>query len=540
LFWVQKMSPNKKNQRDQRGRCEDRIATGDRLTQRWALWAFLIVLLSLAALRYRLRGIPLERDEGEYAYAGQLMLQGIPPYKLAYNMKLPGTYAAYALIITIFGQSASGIHTGFLLMNAGTSILVFLLARRLFDSPADAVAGMAFSVLSASTAVFGLAAHATQFVIAAAVGGLLLLLHAMELERLAFYFCSGTCLGVAFLMKQPGFAFSAFALGYFVYQKRSSWTNWHFLAPRGGLLLLGMVWPFGLTCLILDWAGVFHDFWFWTFTYAREYATSQTLSEGMHNIDGNRLLHFDAALWMFAGWGLVTVFLNRKSRAHAVFLPGLLLFCFLGVAASLHFRAHYFVLLLPALALLCAAAVSNTPAIFGQQWMAAAAFIIALVACVIEQGPILFAPNADEACWRLYPENPFREAAGIAKYIETQTSPTDRIVVFGSEPEIYFYSRRHSATGYIYMYPLMEDQPYSAQMQRQLMDEVTRNRPEYVVMVDDQLSWLWRPGLEPFFTGILEYIDSAYTQTASVEIGGEPSHVLSDSARLYVFRRQEQ
>lgn len=37
---------------------------------------------------------PLERDEGEYAYAGQLMLQGIPPYQLAYNMKLPGTYAA--------------------------------------------------------------------------------------------------------------------------------------------------------------------------------------------------------------------------------------------------------------------------------------------------------------------------------------------------------------------------------------------------------------------------------------------------------------
>jgi len=25
----------------------------------------------------------LERDEGEYAYAGQLMLQGIPPSKLA-------------------------------------------------------------------------------------------------------------------------------------------------------------------------------------------------------------------------------------------------------------------------------------------------------------------------------------------------------------------------------------------------------------------------------------------------------------------------
>ena len=41
-------------------------------------------------IRIRFLAIPLERDEGEYAYAGQLMLQGIPPYRLAYNMKFPG------------------------------------------------------------------------------------------------------------------------------------------------------------------------------------------------------------------------------------------------------------------------------------------------------------------------------------------------------------------------------------------------------------------------------------------------------------------
>ena len=67
------------------------------------------------AIRIRLLGIPLERDEGEYAYSGQLMLQGIPPYKLAYNMKFPGTYAAYAAIMAIFGQTIAGIHFGLLL-----------------------------------------------------------------------------------------------------------------------------------------------------------------------------------------------------------------------------------------------------------------------------------------------------------------------------------------------------------------------------------------------------------------------------------------
>jgi hypothetical protein len=35
----------------------------------------------------RIRSI--EHDEGKYAYAGQLMLEGIPPYRSAYNINFP-------------------------------------------------------------------------------------------------------------------------------------------------------------------------------------------------------------------------------------------------------------------------------------------------------------------------------------------------------------------------------------------------------------------------------------------------------------------
>src|SRR6266699_5010345 len=91
-------------------------------------WMLLAVVIAVVVfIRIHLLAIPLERDEGEYAYAGQLMLQGIPPYRLAYNMKFPGVYAAYALIMWIFGQTSTGIHLVFLLLNASTVALVFLL-----------------------------------------------------------------------------------------------------------------------------------------------------------------------------------------------------------------------------------------------------------------------------------------------------------------------------------------------------------------------------------------------------------------------------
>jgi len=64
---------------------------GSQQTRVWS-WVILCgILMFVAAVRFRLRDMPLERDEGEYAYAGQLFLQGIPPGKLAYTIKLART-----------------------------------------------------------------------------------------------------------------------------------------------------------------------------------------------------------------------------------------------------------------------------------------------------------------------------------------------------------------------------------------------------------------------------------------------------------------
>ena len=87
---------------------------------------WLVIGLTLAFVifvRMRVAPVPLERDEGEYAYAGQLILHGVPPYSLAYNMKFPGVYYAYALILACFGQTSTAIHVGLLLVNVATTLL---------------------------------------------------------------------------------------------------------------------------------------------------------------------------------------------------------------------------------------------------------------------------------------------------------------------------------------------------------------------------------------------------------------------------------
>src|SRR5690242_17216235 len=143
-------------------------------------WVVLLLTIAFAAsVRWRLRDMPLERDEGEYAYAGQLILQGIPPFREAYNMKFPGTYAAYAGMLALFGQTPAGVHIGVMLVNAGTIVLIFLLTRRLLDDSAACCAALVYAILTLDNNSLGLAGHATHFVVLAAIAGLTLLIIAL-------------------------------------------------------------------------------------------------------------------------------------------------------------------------------------------------------------------------------------------------------------------------------------------------------------------------------------------------------------------------
>jgi hypothetical protein len=116
-------------------------------------------------IRIRLLGIPLDRDAGEYGYAARLRLQGIQPYKLAYNMLFSDTYAGYAMIMSTFGQTISRIHLGLLPINAGTIVLIFFPGRQLLNSIVRLAAGTSYAVLSVSPSVLGRACHAAHTVL---------------------------------------------------------------------------------------------------------------------------------------------------------------------------------------------------------------------------------------------------------------------------------------------------------------------------------------------------------------------------------------
>ncbi len=468
-------------------------------SRRIAYGLITLVLVLNSAIRFHLRNIPLERDEGEYAYAGQLMLQGIPPYKLAYNMKLPGTYAAYALILAVFGQTPAGVHLGVLIINAMTVFLVFLLGLRLAGAAAGVVAGASYALLSVSTSVLGFCGHATHFVVLIAMAGILVLLEALKKDRLWRFFSSGVLLGLAFMMKQPGLLFTVFGALFLVWTERRRGGGRRALTTKLGMFLIGAALPFVLTCLWLWRAGVFNTFWFWTISYASQYATNWGLSDGVHLFAKAfpAIVWPGIGIWIIAALGITVLVWDQDSRPQAPFVLGFLLFSFLAVCPGLIFREHYFILMLPAVSLLAGIAVSagmkmlslssrdKTP-----NYAAVIIFVLALGWCIYSQKSFFFEDDPIAISRKIYGGNPFPEAIPVADYIRHHTSENASLAVLGSEPEIYFYSHRHSATGFIYTYGLMEEQKYALQMQQQMISEVEAARPEALVWVNVRDSWL--------------------------------------------------
>jgi 4-amino-4-deoxy-L-arabinose transferase-like glycosyltransferase len=535
----------------------------DRVLQ--AAWIFLaVIFLGLViAIRIRLLGIPLERDEGEYAYAGQLTLQGIPPYKLAYNMKFPGTYAAYALIMAMFGQTIVGIHLGLLLVNAATISLIFLLGRRLINSIAGIAAAMTYAVLSISPSVFGFAAHATHFVMLPVLGGTLLLVRSVppgalwdrrtaptqqagktalakgrhssasegtprQSARTALLqlFASGLLFGIGLLMKQPAIFFVLFGAIYLLANRKRFRDRPHRFKIHVPILIFGIgtLLPFAITCLILWHAGVFDKFWFWTINYARQYGSLIPLADApkMFAKTFAPVIESSWLLWMLAGLGLVAGLWNERTQA--LFLLGLFVSSFLALSAGFYFREHYFIFILPAVSLfagvagsaLCKLAVRHGSLV---------RFSLFLLFCVMLSQPILaarklyFEGSLVEASHKCYGINPFPESVRLAEYLRDHTEGGDTIAVLGSEPQIYFYSKRHSATGYIYAYGLMEPQSYARQMQEEMIRQIESARPKYLIMIGVPSSWGRRASSETLiFTWANDYMRKFYDVVGLVNI----------------------
>ncbi len=415
-------------------------------THRWTWGILFVIILISAFIRFGMLDVPLERDEGEYAYAGQLILDGVPPYKELYTMKLPGIQAAYAGILAIFGQTHRSIHLALLFINAATILLIFLLGKRLIGISGGLMSAASFAVLSVGQAIQGVFANAEHFVILFAVGGLLVLLKALDEERPWLIFCGGILLGTGFLMKQHGVMFVACGGLYtFIYQIQKRQLKWLQVVYRCAVFVVGSLAPYGLVCMILASVGVFEKFWFWTVNYPMAYTSQIPLEYAWETLKHRGdIINSAPLLWILVAIGLTALIWDKKIRHHWIFILLFTIFSFAAICPGFYFRPHYFILLLPAAAILTGCAISATKgklSVFKllviRKGIPAFLAVICLFISVWQQRDFLFFMTPVEASRTTYEGHFFPETLEIGRFLRENADDNDRVAVMGSEPQIF-------------------------------------------------------------------------------------------------------
>ena len=450
----------------------------------------LIAVLALVGwVRWRFLNTALERDEGEFAYGAQRILAGNLPYVSFHAMKLPGIYWAYAAALSLFGETARGVHLGLLVVNLASIVLVYAIGTKLFESGAGLASAAAFGLLTLAPTVQGTQAQAEHFVILWLLAGALLLVY----QR--WIFVAGLCFGMALVTKQHGAVFGLAAL-------LSCGRRWP-------LLLAGWMAPLAVTSVVMASLGAWDQFVFWTWSYPREYATQVPIGYApqMFRITAPQVFLWCAPLWILGAAGIIVRWRRLALPAMAsvaAILPGWL------------FQSHYFLFLIPVVSLGVGGIAS---------WLRGLPALGAVAWCAISLGVFYARHTPSSLMVEMYQDSFFNESPDIAKFLVENTQPGDAIGVLASEPQICFYAGRPSASPHIYMYPLVENHQYAQQMQEELAADIERAAPKYLVYSGDDSTWLYHQGApRHVYLWAQQYLTDHYYFVGRVEcFQGKPS-----------------
>ena len=460
------------------------------------------LILITAAVRIPLLDVPLERDEGEYAYIAWRLGHNELPYRDWVDQKPPAIFWVYRVALALPLDPIRAVHFAALLFAAASACALFFLARRFTNRFWAFVATALFTLLSADPFAQGAAANTEVFMLLPLILSQIAFLKAADGPRnvLPMLIC-GALTGIAIAFKQVAAVnwFLLIALYPIFAAPEKRWSS----------AVAFAIWSLGGLFAIAAIIGLY----FWTrhglselvdnvFTHNLEYIGAMTWSDRFQFCSETvaRLARTETLVWIFSAAGLIALVVAGKGKWFAL-LAGWLVTSMIGVSASGYFFPHYFQQLLPPLALIAVLGAKWLSELrpWRSSWIPRALFGLLLVFLPLKTlCPFWFSYTPADAVRTIYPGNFFAEMPEFAARIAEVTSSEQRVFVFGAEPELLFYAQRVSATRYIFLFPLYG--PYRNAREKQIAaaDEIQRATPAAAVYVPNDL--FFSPGSDQYFT----------------------------------------
>jgi hypothetical protein len=470
---------------------------------RWNHWLSLLGLTALfVVLRWNNYDAPLIRDEGEYAYAAQLLIQGAAPYQHAFIQKPPGVIYSYALADLFLPQHFWSARLLAYVFVALATVLLGFIARWEFGAGFALPAMWLMTPMVLMPGIDQYSVNTEMFMLLPLLATVAVYSYARKHGcRKGCRFVAGFLAGVTLLYKYTALPVVAFVLFAWLIDTYRSTGKVMSVAKALAFFIAGGI----LACMLeLGYFfihGAAREFWECTVTFNRHYAASSTFTAA--NL-WSRLEMFWRAWWILF---LIPCAVFLQLRPRIWFWIGIFICAIIAIGGAGYLQ--YYIPMMPFWALLSAVGIRavaskiSTWAPNTTPWAASIITAVVVLLVVLPDIPLIRSSKEQFADTKMLGVFPFIEARFVGDKVAQLSSPNDFVFVAGSEPEILVYAQRFSPTRFITSYALMIPTPVARHYQQEAIADLEQNPPRVIVFPQSGYSWMRQSGTPPDFVNFL-------------------------------------
>jgi hypothetical protein len=456
-------------------------------------------------------GAPFERDEGEYAYSAWLLHTGSTPYQDSFIQKPPLIIYTYYIgqIISPFAVWPPRVLAAIFVFL--TAILIGLIAWKEWGKFAGVFSAFLFLPLISFPPLAPFAANTEKFMILPMMALLALFVYFKNSRRTWPYVLAGILSTFAIFYKPICLFVILFIIIFWLFELYRFNAN-NYKAIVKPILLIGGSAIVTVFILLIPFLKVLPNFFQEVFKFNISYLSSYGNPFG--NL-GNYLGKFFHYWWIL----LILPFGLFFKKPHNFFYYSTLLIISLLTIFSTPI-GHYYLILMPFLALICGALFGSFIELFSTEKQK---FITTIIVLPLVLYIMLFPLSEQFALspqglseWVYGTVDPFGESKEVAGHLAQITKPNDFVFVAGSEPQIYYYAERKSSTRFDITFPLNLPTPYREQFQNDIIKDLEKNSPMAIVVSQKPESNLWEEGSPDIF---MKYFSDLVSKNYKV-VGG--------------------
>src|SRR5438034_1879371 len=364
------------------------------------------------------------------------------PYADAVERKPPLLFWTYAAIFEVAGKfNWEALHIVALVWTLCAMAGLYVIGSELFDCNTGLIAALFYSVFQPWWTWKNLSFDGEMLMNFPIIWAWAIAFRCSSSRLRPELFPAGVLLRAAFLLKQPA-AIAAVSLGIYLllpsYRASRSLTRTNSIV-QAAILTAGFLAALGLVTIVLWKQGILDDAFYWTI--ADHDVPHVFWQKGIVNT----LTFLAACLPLVIGAIMASrdkseIWAGRAAERTALF--GLLAASAIGAAAGARFYRHYYIQLIPPLALLAAPHYVRLWS-RKQPWLLRPVTWAWLALTVIAFSIVHWMGLARQ-----------RAPSEAGRYLSTHSAPGDRIFVWGQTPKIYLDAHRRPASRYITTFPL--------------------------------------------------------------------------------------